>query len=65
MDGISVGWMTVVSSVAGVWIHLNVECAGSVWDRLPGDLKSCEGPRSAGDMPAVRCSEPPQEGLFQ
>lgn len=43
-------------SVPGVWIQLDVECAGSVWDRLPGDFKSWDSPRSDRDMSAVRCS---------
>ncbi|KAE8282509.1 Lamin-A Precursor [Larimichthys crocea] len=38
------------------WIHLDVECPGVVWDRLPGDLKGRDSPRSDRDMSAVRCS---------
>lgn len=42
--------------VPAVWIHLDVERAGSVWDRLPGDLKDHGSPRSDRDMLVVRRS---------
>lgn len=43
-------------SLPGFWIHLDVECASCAWNWRPGDLKSCDSPRSDRDMSAFLCS---------
>lgn len=52
------------SFCSGTCTHLDVECSGSVWDRLPGDLPSGSVPLPGWDMLSFRCNWPPQ-GLFQ
>lgn len=53
---VSIRSIAQVFSVPGVWIHLDVECPGSVWDWLPGHFKSCDRPHSDRDMSTVSSS---------